>query len=219
MAFPRPRPPASPDRRRGFWALLAGVCLMGAVLIGWNLRSSSPAPVQQAAPVFEEGRVPVVQVMPVPAESRPLPAGVPPVVATPQQDTLDPFQAYRQIRKPPAPVPSAQAEPAPVRPVPAQPPLPLPAPLPVLPPPPTVLAPAAPRPKLPTLQERLQASGWTLLAVGVGTGSTVLLSRQGEQGLYRVGDTLEERIRIQRIEKNRVILVRDDEQATMEVLP
>jgi type II secretory pathway component PulC len=53
----------------------------------------------------------------------------------------------------------------------------------------------------------------------VGTGSTVLLSRQGEQGLYRVGDTLEERIRIQRIEKNRVILVRDDEQATMEVLP
>jgi len=218
MAFPRPRPPGSPDRRRWFWAVL-GVCLMGAVLIGWNLRSSSPAPVQQAAPLFEEGRVPVVQAMPVPVESRPLPAGVPPVVATPQQDTPDPFQAYRQIRKPPTPVPSAQAEPAPVRPVPAQPPLPLPAPLPVLPPPPTVLAPAAPRPKPPTLQERLQASGWTLLAVGVGVEPAALLDRQGEQGLYRVGDVLEERIRIQRIETNRVILVRDDEQATMEVLP
>jgi hypothetical protein len=135
------------------------------------------------------------------------------VVATPQQDSPDPFQAYTQIKKPPAPVRPAQAQPAPTL---SPPPV---APLPVLPPPPTVLAPAAPKPKPPTLQERLQASGWTLLAVGVGVEPTVLLSHQGEQGLYRVGDTLEERIRIQRIERNRVILVRDDEQATMEVLP
>ncbi|MCL6569990.1 MAG: hypothetical protein K6T35_14260, partial [Meiothermus silvanus] len=95
------------------------------------------------------------------------------------------------------------------------------APLPALPAPPTVPAPApsAPKPRPLTLQQRLQASGWSVEAVAAGAEPNVLLSHRGERGLYRVGETLEERIRIERIESNRVILARDGERAALEVLP
>ncbi|ADH65379.1 hypothetical protein Mesil_3589 (plasmid) [Allomeiothermus silvanus DSM 9946] len=150
----------------------------------------------------------------------PTPSVPAPVATPPQQDTgTDPFRAYRQIvgAVPPRAVPTprplaAQTQTLPPPPV---------APLPALPAPPTVpaLAPSAPKPRPLTLRERLQASGWTALAVGVGAEPAVLLSHRGERGLYRVGETLEERIRIERIESNRVILARDDERAALEVLP
>lgn len=215
-----------------------GVVLVGVVLAGWSLRSvalptppsSSPLPLVEhsqsvpkgiapqgepvvSVPTADRSPEPVVRVAPTPS----VPALVP---NPPQQDIgTDPFRAYRQIvgavppRAVPTPRPLAtQTQTLPPPPV---------APLPVLPAPPTVptLAPSAPKPQPLTLRERLQASGWTALAVGVGAEPVALLSRPGEQGLYRVGETLEERIRIERIQSNRVILARDNERAALEVLP
>lgn len=198
--------------------------MAGAVLVGWSFRpvapptlpSSSPPPLGERAspvPVGDRPPEPVVRVTPTPS----VPA---PVATPPQRDTgTDPFRAYRQIvgAVPPRAVPTprplaAQTQTLPPPPV---------APLPALPAPPTVPAPApsAPKPRPLTLQQRLQASGWSVEAVAAGAEPTVLLSRRGEQGLYRVGEVLEERIRVERIESNRVILARDGERAALEVLP
>lgn len=134
---------------------------------------------------------------------------------------VDPFRLYQQItRGAQAPVSAAYRPVQVERPVaPPPPPMPTLTPIPLPPaptsPPPHIAPPPPPRP--PTLQEWARA--WRVEAIAAGADASVLLSHQGQSGLYRAGETLEGRVQILKIERNRIILGRGSERATLEVTP
>lgn len=241
-----PRPPSvrPPSGRAGRTpAVVPGAVLAAALLLAglWALRVPAPqavTPAQQGAgPVHAAAQpLPTVQALPVQAPSAPGgagAAGLTPVhreaAASPLPEPgADPFRAYARI----AGVGSS-GSPGAVR---ADDPLrepgddPLrdrlmaPAPrleLPALPVPPPPVAPPQPRsqPQRETLQRYLARAGWRLEAVSLGQEASVLLSKDGVSGLWRVGEELEADVRLVRVEPGRVELARGKERAYLEVSP
>lgn len=217
---PRVGPESAHKRRLVLIGLVVLLGLIGG--LGWWVTAPAPAPVVESPqPTRTEPVVVVVEppALPVPASAVEN-AAVP--VPAPEPVLVDPFQAYQQIagdNAGPAAGGTGRIDRPSLPPPPA--PMPMPAFTPPVPRTQVALPPAAPAipPRPERLQDWLSTAGWTLEAVATGTDPTALLSRQGESGLYRVGETLDGSVRILRIEDGRVVLARGSERATLEVVP
>lgn len=195
----------APDPAAKKRLLVLSVLGLAVAGLAWWTMFPGPAPAQPQVPARTSIPVPAPVVQPLPVAEMPAPAHPVPV---PSPVLVDPFQTYQQL--------AGRGETAPAVPVPP------PARAVVLPPPPPpVLTPAAPAPARPpappTLAEWVRMAGWSVEAIGVGAQTSVLLGVGEHSGFYRVGETVENSIRIVRIDPDRVVLARGAERAVLEV--
>jgi hypothetical protein len=205
-----------PARKRRL-ALIGAVALLGVIGgLGWWRMVPAPAPVVELPQTTRTEPVVVVVEPPAPIPVHPVESVTAPVPA-PEPVLVDPFQAYQQIAgdsAAPAGAGTVRVDRLPVPPPPA--PMPMPTFTPPVPPTPAAPAPSRP-PAPPTLAEWVRTAGWSVEAIGVGAQTSVLLRVGEHSGFYRVGETVENSIRIVRIDPDRVVLARGAERAVLEV--